>query len=97
MADETLVALSDMKNRLSEFVGRARDHHERFAITVHGEPVAVLVSAYEWESIIETLAILNDPEHIAQMRAAEVSGETFTADDLRADLAARTTTERTVA
>ena len=67
----TTMTLADAKARFSEVVGRVHDHHERITITVHGKPTAVILSVYDLESIMETLAVLGDPEAMAQLRAAE--------------------------
>jgi antitoxin YefM len=63
-----MVPLNEVKAKLSEMVGRAQDHHEHIVITVHGQPAAVLVSLYEWESLQETLAVLSDTDTMAQLR-----------------------------
>lgn len=67
----TVLPLNEVKAKLSEMVGRAKDHHEQIVITVHGEPAAVLLSVYEWESLRETLDVLGDPEAMRQLQEAE--------------------------
>lgn len=71
MTMTTVLPLNEVKSKFSEMVGRVRDHHEEIVITVHGEPAAVLLSAYEFESMQETLAVLNDPGAMAAIRAYE--------------------------
>lgn len=62
--------LAEVKNRLSEVVERVEVEHARVTITKHGRPAAVLVSADDLESLEETLALLSDPEVLAQIRAS---------------------------
>lgn len=62
--------LADVKNRLSEVVEQVDVEHARVTITKHGRPAAVLISADDLESLEETLALLSDPEALAQVRAS---------------------------
>lgn len=62
--------LADAKNRLSEVVEQVEVEHARVTITQHGRPAAVLISADDRESLEETLALLSDPEALAQVRAS---------------------------
>jgi prevent-host-death family protein len=49
-----------MRPRLSELLTRAREHFDRFVITRKGRAEAVLLSADEFEGLLETLEILSD-------------------------------------
>lgn len=67
--------LADVKNRLSEVVDQVEREHARVVITKHGRPAAVVLSIDDLESLEETLAILSDPELLAEVRAAEAEDE----------------------
>ena len=71
--DRTLTSapLSDVRNRLSEIVEEAATTGSDFLITRHGRPSAVIVGHDEYESMIETLNILSDPETMAAIEEAE--------------------------
>lgn len=80
----TNISLAEARAKLSELVGRAEDHHERFVITVHGKPVAVLVGVYDFESMAETLEILADKDLMSQLEDSEreiAEGKIILADD----------------
>jgi antitoxin YefM len=62
--------LAEVRNRLSEVVEQVEIEHARVTITKHGRPAAVLISADDLESLEETLALLSDPEVLAQIRAS---------------------------
>jgi prevent-host-death family protein len=64
------VSLAEVKNRLSEFVERIEREHDRVVITKHGRPAAVVMSVDDLESLEETLAIMSDPELLADINAA---------------------------
>ena len=65
------VPLSDVRNRLSEIVEEAATTGSDFVITRHGRPSAVIVGHDEYESMIETLNILSDPDTMAAIEEAE--------------------------
>lgn len=71
----TEISVRDARAKLAELIGRAEDHHEEFVLTVHGKPAAVLLSVYDWESITETLALLNDREALADVDQARAEVE----------------------
>jgi antitoxin YefM len=64
---ETL-PLAEVKAKLSELVDRVERQQDRIVVTRRGKPAAVLVSPDDLESLEETLAILSDPELLAQIR-----------------------------
>lgn len=82
----SLIPFAEARAKLSELVGRAVDHHERIVITLHGKPAAVLLSVYDYESMVETLDLLADPEAAAVLEQAEkevAEGLTVPMDEVR--------------
>ena len=63
----TTESLRTVRDRFSDFVERVHSHHERIVITRNGTPAAVLMSPVDLESMEETLAILSDPEAMAEI------------------------------
>ena len=79
-------SLANVKARLSSYVDAVQSTHERVVITRNGEPVAVLVSPDELESLEETIAILSDAKAMAEIAEAEGAierGETVALEDVR--------------
>ncbi len=75
----TTTSLATVKAQLSAFVDSVHGTHERVVITRNGEPAAVLISPDDLESLEETIAILSDPEamaEIAEAREAIAQGNT---------------------
>src|SRR5215210_2291931 len=64
----TTIPLSDARARLSELVDEAVRTHERVDITRNGRRAAVLLSADDFDSLMETLDILADPEAMRDFR-----------------------------
>ena len=64
-------ALRTVKDRLSEFVDRVQQEHDRVVITRNGRPAAVLISPDDLESLEETLDLLADRKAVKELRDAE--------------------------
>ncbi|PWJ54607.1 prevent-host-death family protein [Quadrisphaera granulorum] len=65
----TTLPLAEVRAQLSKLVDSAVETHERIHITRNGRPAAVLLSAEDFESLLETLEILSDPEAMAEIKA----------------------------
>ncbi len=91
---ETL-PLATVKARFSEIVDRVLRQQDRVVVTRNGQPVAVLVSPDDLESLEETLAIMSDPSLVAQIRESEKAIERgepgVELDEVLADLERRRT------
>lgn len=87
----TVLSLADARASLSKHIDSAATTHERFEITRNGARVAVLLSAEDYDSLIETVDILSDPEEVAALRTAIAeleAGDVSSADDVRAAMIA---------
>jgi len=85
-------SLASVKASFSEVVSNVTGTHERVTITKNGAPVAVLLAAEDYESLVETLAIQSDPQAMADIRQAErdiAAGAVHDEAEIRAALAAR--------
>jgi antitoxin YefM len=56
----TTLPVAEARAQLSKLVEEAASTHERFEITRNGERVAVLLGADDYDSLLETLAVLSD-------------------------------------
>lgn len=77
--------LADARSQLSKLVDAATSMHERFEITRNGRRAAVLLSADDYDTLQETIAVLSDPELLAadrEGRAAIDAGDFLEADQL---------------
>ncbi|MCH8900192.1 MAG: type II toxin-antitoxin system Phd/YefM family antitoxin [Acidobacteria bacterium] len=63
--------LTEARDRLSEIMDDVASHGTEWTITRHGRPVAVIVGAEEYESLIETLNILSDDGTMSAIAEAE--------------------------
>jgi prevent-host-death family protein len=63
-------SLTEVRDRLSEIVDEVSTQGTEWVITRHGRPVAVVVGADEYESLIETLNILSDDETLEALEEA---------------------------
>lgn len=74
----TIVAMTTqplrfVRDHLSEMVDQVSREHDRVEVTKNGRVVAVIVSSEELSALEETLAVLSDPEVLADIRAADIA------------------------
>jgi len=84
--------LAEVKTHLSALVSEVESQQDQITITRNGVPAAMVVSVAEWESLQETLAVLSDPQAVADLREAELSraaGEVYSTDEVLADFEVR--------
>jgi antitoxin YefM len=83
----TTLPLADARAQLSKLVEEASSTHERIEITKNGRRAAVLIGADDYDSLIETIAVLSDSEllsgHLQGLKDIE-TGDVLTLDDLAA-------------
>lgn len=87
----TTLPLAEVRAHLSKLVDEAVRTHERIEVTRQGRRAAVLLSAEDYDSIMETLAILSDQELMCKVRDAEAQadgGEVFTLDEVTEEMRA---------
>jgi antitoxin YefM len=87
----TTVPLAEARANLSRLVDRAMSTHERIEITRKGRRAAVVMSADDYDSIMETLDILSDPDLVRAIREGErelVAGDSFTLDEVADEMRA---------
>lgn len=70
----TTLSLATARNTLPALIRDVEATHDTVAITRNGTPVAILLSVAEYESIMETLAVMSDPELRKDLADAEVAG-----------------------
>lgn len=88
MATET-ISLTELRPRLSELLDRAHEHFDRFVITRHGRAAAVLLSADEFEGLLESLEVLSDAQLVQRLGEADeelVAGAGHALEDVRREL-----------
>jgi hypothetical protein len=87
----TTVPLAEARANLSQLVDEAMRTHERVEITRNGRRAGVLLSAEDYDSIMETLDILSDPEAMADIREADAEiarGEIYTLAQIESEMRA---------
>jgi antitoxin YefM len=87
----TTLPLAEVRANLSRIVDRAVRTHERIEVTRQGRRAAVILSADDYDSIMETLAILSDQELMREVRDAEDAadrGDVYTLDEVTEEMRA---------
>lgn len=81
--------LAEVRANLSKLVDEAVRTHERIEVTRQGRRAAVILSAADYDSIMETLDILSDQELMREVRAAEAeSDQIYTLDEVTEEMRA---------
>jgi prevent-host-death family protein len=84
--------LASVKAHLSALLDEVARTHEQYTVTRNGRPVAVILAADDYESLMETIALLSDQpamERLAEAERAVSEGELTTGEEMAAILAAR--------
>lgn len=87
----TTVPLAEARAQLSKLVDDAVRTHERIEVTRNGRRAVVILSADDYDSLMETLDILGDAEAMADIRQADAdisAGRVSTLDQVHAEMRA---------
>jgi prevent-host-death family protein len=63
--------LREVRDHFSDVIDRVEHEHERVTVTRNGRAAAVIVSPDDLAELEETLAVLSDPEALADIREAD--------------------------
>jgi prevent-host-death family protein len=88
----TTVPLAEARAQLSKLVDEAIRTHERVEVTKNGRRAAVILSADDYDSLMETLDILSDAEAMADIRQADAdvaAGRLSTLSEVEDEMRAR--------
>lgn len=86
----TTLPLAEVRANLSKLVDEAVRTHQRVEVTRQGRRAAVLMSADDYDSLMETLEILSDAEAMAAIREADslTEDQWISGDAVQAELRA---------
>ncbi|MQY23529.1 type II toxin-antitoxin system Phd/YefM family antitoxin [Nocardia macrotermitis] len=79
------IPITDAKARIAELADRAEREHDHFTLTKNGRPTVMLLSVAEYESLMETLAVLADPITRADL-VESATTEDFTDEETMAEI-----------
>ncbi|MBM3250056.1 MAG: type II toxin-antitoxin system Phd/YefM family antitoxin [Candidatus Omnitrophica bacterium] len=65
------VPLTELRPKLPKIMDRLSKYFDRYVITRHGKPEAVILSEEDYESLLETLDILSDQKLMKEIKKAE--------------------------
>jgi antitoxin YefM len=88
------LSVADARANFSKLVDAATTTHERFEVTRNGDRAVVMMSADDYDSLLETLDILSDALEVKAIHDGILAierGETYSADDVREAMRDRST------
>ena len=65
------VSLKELRPEIPKIIARIDGKLDRYVVTKRGKPVVVMLSVEDYESLMETLDILADPQAMAGLRKGE--------------------------
>ncbi|MFA4991393.1 MAG: type II toxin-antitoxin system Phd/YefM family antitoxin [Candidatus Omnitrophota bacterium] len=65
------ISVRGLRKNLANVIKDVKAHYERYVVSKHGEPEAVLMSVDDYEGWLETLEIMSDKEAMEDIRQAE--------------------------
>ncbi|WP_172582723.1 type II toxin-antitoxin system Phd/YefM family antitoxin [Subtercola boreus] len=83
----TTLSVADARANFSKLVESASMTHERFEVTRNGSRSAVLLGADDYDSLVETVAVLSDSELMRDIRQGLddlAAGDSVSSDEMRA-------------
>lgn len=90
-------SIAEFRANISKIIDSSTESHDRVVITRNGEPAAVVISFDDYESMTETMDIMQDPELSAELLEYINHPETVewvSEEEVRAALDARYARER---
>jgi antitoxin YefM len=71
----TTIPLAEARANLSGLIEEAISTHQRIEVTKNGRRAVVILSADDYDSLLETLDILSDRDLVADIRRAQDEAE----------------------
>lgn len=84
------VSLKELRPKLPKVIDRIDHRLDRYVVTRRGKPVIVMLGVEDYESLLETVEILADPNMMKRIRTGEREirqGKTRSWEDVKRDLA----------
>ncbi len=69
------MTLKELRPELPRVVERIDKRLDRYVITRHGKPVVVMIGIDDYEALMETLDILNDPVTMRMLKQGEADAK----------------------
>lgn len=88
----TTLPLATVRDRLSSLVEEVTRTHDTLTITRNGTPAAVVLSVDDYESMMETLALVTDPvdrERLDEAERSVAAGDVTAGEDMARLVAGR--------
>ena len=83
------ISISEARKRIFEIADEVQQPDTHYVLTENGKPKAVILSAEEFEDLLDNLDILSDPDLLKEIEEAEQQykkGEYVTWDELKQEL-----------
>lgn len=89
MDSKTTISITEARKKIFDIAEEVQKPNKYYTLTEKGRPKVVLMSAEEFDSIMETMEILSDPKIMANIKKAEEEfkrGEYQSWDEVKKEL-----------
>lgn len=89
MDSKYTISISEARKRIFEIANEVQKPDTHFVLTENGKPKAVILSAEEFENLLDDLDILSDPDLLKEIEEGERAikeGDYVTWEDLKKEL-----------
>lgn len=89
MNAKTTISISEARRRIFDIAEEVQKPNKYYTFTENGKPKAVMLSAEEFDSLMENLEMLEDPDLLKRIKESEEEykrGEYVTLDELEREL-----------
>lgn len=89
MKPQNTISITEARKMIFEIADDVQKPGNYYTFTENGKPKAVMLSAEEFDSLLETMEILGDPQAMANIKKAEDEyrkGEYATLDEIKKEI-----------
>ena len=68
---KNIISITEARKEIFDIAEKVQKHGNHFLLTESGKPKMVVMSAEEYENLMEDLALMEDPKFLARIKKAE--------------------------
>ena len=89
---KNIISITEARKAIFDIAEKVQKHGNHFAFTENGKPKMIVMSAEEYEDLMEDLALMENPKFLARVKKAEeqfAKGDYVSWQDVKKNLSIR--------